>query len=247
MTDKTLASITAATALDGTEHFYGTQAGADANITTGQIKTLAVPATLKGVFFTANGGNQFYVPRNLGTVGSSNSTATNTIRGFLGVIDEKITISALGCQIATVSPANNIQLAIYNDDISSGQHRPGTLIDNTANLSTASLAFVSGALSANQQIGPGAYWFCANQSDGVAIATPVDKSSFSQSIVLGSTTGANLLKAATMLVGVTTPGTFTSSATPAAAAWPGTLVGNTFTEAATGVVAAVAFKIASVP
>lgn len=56
MTDSTVASLTAASALDGTELFYGVQGGADRKVTGAQLKTLVntTPAFSGATKFTTS-------------------------------------------------------------------------------------------------------------------------------------------------------------------------------------------------
>lgn len=56
MVDKTVAALTAASALDGTELYYGVQASADAKVTGAQIATLARAASTGNLGFATGAG-----------------------------------------------------------------------------------------------------------------------------------------------------------------------------------------------
>lgn len=56
MTDKTVSSLTAASALDGTELYYGVQASADTKVTGAQIATLARSASTGNLGYATGAG-----------------------------------------------------------------------------------------------------------------------------------------------------------------------------------------------
>ena len=76
------------------------------------------------------------------------------------------TIQALGLNVQTAG--TTVQLAIYNNDFSSGIARPGTLVDSTTNITATSGGKLSANLNATHSIQPGFYWFCL-QTDNTEI------------------------------------------------------------------------------
>ena len=137
------------------------------------------------------------------------------------------TIASLGIRIQTVG-TTNIQLAIYNNDLSSGISRPGTLIDSTPNILNTSATAVSGNLNATHSINPGWYWFCLQTGDTsvryairIAAASDVQYGQF-----IGSTS-LSLISAGG--IGSFGGGVSSTTGVTSFGTWP-TFVGATFTE-----------------
>jgi hypothetical protein len=88
-------------------------------------------------------------------------------KGILLALTQAITISDLAVRITTVAASSNVQLALYNANQTT--LHPTTLVGNTANLSGASLANVSGPLvQGNRALTPGYYWLFG-QTDSASL------------------------------------------------------------------------------
>lgn len=145
--------------------FGGFTASGDAtiNTSTGVVTTVGEhPGYVSGNW---NG------PPNIPMVQTGNAFPANTIACNFVVIPRLITVNALGAAINTAG-STNLQLAIYAN---SASNRPSTLIGNTGNIANNVTGAVSGAMSANKQIGPGGsdggkyVWMCVNQNDSTAV------------------------------------------------------------------------------
>jgi hypothetical protein len=136
---------------------------------------------------------RYYPTLNTGSAYTTNAVTANRIYLTRCLVKERVTISELGARVTAAVASTNIQCALYNS--SPTTKLPTTLICNTGNLSSASVAAVSGALAGgNQAVEPGAYWFavCASGAPTlVSAATPPQVSAWFD----GSTTQTNVLNA----------------------------------------------------
>lgn len=198
--------------------------------------------------------NNWLVPQGMVTgitVGLASSA--NTISCSYGNFTQKLTINALGTKVTTLSVAGNLQLAIY----ANANGRPAALLSSTGSLSTTLVASVSGALGANQQVGPGGtatgadVWFCKNQDNAVAAeGTPsiTSGSTFFVSII-GSPTLANTQNASALSVGVSCAGANCTGGSSTFNTWPATLAGSTWTDvlSSAGTAPVISYQVTSVP
>lgn len=139
-----------------------------------------------------------------------------------------VTIKALGLRVVTTSAGNSsaaLQAAVYSDLVTTGNvHRPGALIDFTANFATGSATFVSAAMNntTDALTGPGPVWMCVQKFDNVAtFAAAANTTTSMMSALIGSATLGNVI-GSTNLSAVNSAGTgyggvnwvnFTSSTT----------------------------------
>lgn len=152
---------------------------------------------------------------------------------------QTITVSDLGIRTTTAG-TSNIQLGLYASGTGATANRPAALLSNTASfVNNGAAGFYSAALGANQQLTPGIYWLAVQCNDTTAILLSGANTGTSFEILMGSSTGAGAIGAATAQTnGVTIPSTFGTWATA---------VGATFTEQTNARDPLVAFKIASIP
>lgn len=109
MADSTVSALPAASALDGTELYYGVQSSADAKVTGLQIKTLAVAVT-------PNSQSAAY-PTVLLDAGKCilHPTADNNPRTFT-IADNATVAYPLGTVIVFVNQINTLTIAIAGTD-----------------------------------------------------------------------------------------------------------------------------------
>lgn len=179
-----------------------------------------------------------YVPAGPSITAAGVAPGAGSIRLFPGIIEDTITLSALGLRIGIVSAGGNAAAAIYGYD-------PTTLlptglpVSSSANISTASVANIFAAASG--QLISNLYWFASNMDNGTAAATSVGVNDLSMLQLIGGSADADL--GANSLVGLSTPATFGT--------WPdltGLTVGSGFTEViAVATIPIVEFKGSSVP
>ena len=155
------------------------------------------------------------------------------------VLEQAITISDLGTRITTLHAANNIQLAIYANNQSTG--RPtGSELAATGNITTASTGAVSADITGSDvTLQPGLYWMGVNSSASTVVC---------QAIAAAASIAGHLIGAAGI-------GTVTSGGTSSVinlstgltfGTW-GDVTSASWTENATNVYAAVFFKVSAVP
>lgn len=231
--------------------FGGYTASGDAVVNTG---TGVVTTGYKTAGFVAS---SWYVPQggwtNLGT--QSGTMTAATIVCVFGAVPNKLTIGALGAAVATLAAGGNFQLAIYSNVNS----RPGSLIGNTGNISTAAVGTITGAMAANKQVGPGGadgssdLWWCLNV-DASAGGTAKFVSSVNVGAIIaagaliGSTTAANVLnRLSSSLAGVSCSGGTCNGGSSVFGAWPASLAGSTWSDVTTTNFAIPTYQPASVP
>lgn len=100
MVDKTVSTLTAASALDGTELYYGVQSSADVKVTGAQIATLARSASTGNLGFATGGGGAV-------TQTTSRTTAV-TLNKACGAIT---LVSAAGSTTIAAFTVNNSTVA----------------------------------------------------------------------------------------------------------------------------------------
>jgi hypothetical protein len=172
-------------------------------------------------------------------VGAALSTGTTYLCPF--VFKQRATLSDLGIRVTTAAAGGNLQLALYKSLAATGL--PGTLIDNTASLSTTSATVVSGALGSNQTLESGLYWAAlavdATADSGGAKCLGMSLTQTGFGVLIGSDSLADLSVGNTQSnQGVTAPDTFGS--------WSD-LTGASFTFGSNNKIPIIAAQIASVP
>lgn len=232
MADSTVSSLTAASALGGTELFYGVQSSADRKVTATQMKTFVYAGLFPGPVV----GN-WYIPLGCNSIGAGTAPGVNSIRLKLVYFPVQITIDTLGLNISTLGAGGNVQIAIYANNASTG--RPtGTALVSTASITTASTGVVSSA--ASLQLGPGFYWTATNTDSAAAVfrAETAATATF-MSMYLGSATQVTDLGSSVGIGGLSVSQTFNT--------WPD-LTSGSFTElTASTAVPIIQYKVASVP
>lgn len=242
MADQTLAALTAAAALDGSELFYALQGGADRKVTGAQIATLAAASGGSGgLSHPGHVAGRWYPPMRGVSVANGTALAQDAIRFIPWLLGEAITISELGARMNTNAAGQNVQFAIYASNPAT--KRPtGAALGATANVSTAGSAGpLSAALTANVTLTPGLYFLAINSSSSTPVFTVIATADSTIAGLLGSTSLSALMggsSAALMLYSLTAK-TFGT--------WPD-VTAETFSETSTtDKFAFIYFKVASVP
>jgi hypothetical protein len=149
---------------------------------------------------------RYYLTLWQGLLFSSNAISSNSVRLTPMFIKERVTISELGTLVTAAVASTNIQAALYNSHATT--KRPTTLVGNTGNLSSAAVAYVSGALSGgNVTLDPGFYWFAMNSSGAPSVVTLAANGNIVP-FLHGSATQSNVLNNGVSLANLTTSGTF---------------------------------------
>lgn len=199
--------------------------------------------------------NWYLSPSWLGpqSVGNAVGTANRIVCKY-GFIPRTVTVGSLGARVTTAG-TTNFQLAIYAN--SSG--RPGALLSNTGNITSASTGVQTGALGANKQVGPGGadggrdVWWCMNVNDTTTVFLCENSSAMSQDAFIGSATVADLLpsNSAAAQMSISCVGANCNGGSSTFNTWPATLAGSTWTTnnaTTTGnIMPIVVFQAASVP
>lgn len=144
-----------------------------------------------------------------------------------------ITTNALGVNIQTLG-TSNLQLALYND--SAG--RPGTLIINSADFLNTTTGAKSVPISSTQIVGPTNIWKCMQTNDATVKFNTLPATGALATDTLGASAEAPVTSGSVQTSGITTPGTYGT--------WP-TLTSNTWTDATTTVIPAIAIFVVSSP
>lgn len=115
----------------------------------------------------------------LGVTASGGAGAPATTNAYCTYIQllgpNSATISGLGISITTAG-TSTVQLGLYNNNPALPPH-PGTLIDNTSDISTTTATGISKALGTAHTLSPGSYWGCVEANDttvrwaGVTVGT----------------------------------------------------------------------------
>ena len=196
-----------------------------------------------------------FVPSGTVTNSSSMATQHNIIRCFYGAVAQKLTISTLGITVVSSPVASgNMQAAIY----ASANGRPGALISNTGNMSTAAAASVNAALGASKQVGPGGadggrdLWWCFNMDATAGGGTMVvssfgtNPSGLGGAMMMGSSTQASITAGGTLL-GISCSGANCNGGSSTFNTWPASLTGSTWTDLLVGRSPLIGFQVSSVP
>ncbi|MDB5584299.1 MAG: hypothetical protein JWR80_9475 [Bradyrhizobium sp.] len=131
------------------------------------------------------------------TTTSGAAISANSIRLLPFIITKPIPVAQLAANVTTSSAAGNFQLAIYAHNATTG--RPtGTALCSTANMSTASVAAVSAAVT-QVTLPPGIYWGAVNQDNAVAAYVSLANTAPLAGNLIGSATLATV-SGATALV-----------------------------------------------
>lgn len=239
---KLIASATAAPTTTN-DNAQGYQAGSVWVRTDTRQAWVCDDATTNAAVWTALGVSDHpgYIANNwytqLQAYGSTTGSAPGlgSIRIYPGYIAERVTISALGLRVGTLSAGGNVQAAVYANNAATG--RPtGSALVSTASMSTASTGSVNAAVSL--QIEPGLYWWASNCDNGTAVFESLSTTAPSLSAMIGSATQGNALPSPR--------GSLALSVAQAFGTWPD-LTSASFTELLTATVPIVQFKVGSVP
>jgi hypothetical protein len=173
--------------------------------------------------------------------GTGAARGIDTILAFPIIVPQTITISDLGCRVATAQAAKNIQLAIYASNATTC--RPtGSALSSTASITLASVANVSAALGANVQLTAGSvYWLASNVDSTTAVMASISLAGHFIPGLMGSTTINDLWSGgqAATIMGVSTAQTFGT--------WPDLTAASFTVLANSGTMTNIAFKVASIP
>jgi hypothetical protein len=132
-----------------------------------------------------------------------------------------VTTNALGANIQTLG-TSTFQLALYAD--SGG--RPGALIINSGSIVDTSTGATSVSVSSTQIVGPANIWECEQANDTTVkfLATGPGQATYVDT--LGSATLGGSISTASMVQGISTPGTYATWPNPFAGAWTDTTTGT---------------------
>lgn len=101
---------------------------------------------------------RYYAMKRGGSAVAASTLSSNIVSFMIWTLQERITVSELGARVSTTSAGGNFKLAIYASDPIT-KLPSGAPLGQTGNLSTATAAWVFGALSGgNLQLEPGTYW-----------------------------------------------------------------------------------------
>jgi hypothetical protein len=169
------------------------------------------------------------------SVSGGAALAANTIRTYPIVISKPLRVAELAARVTTTSAGGNFQLAIYANNPATA--RPtGTALCSTGNLSTASGAAVSGAVTA-VTLAPGTYWFASNQDNAAAAYQALTNGTIFTGYFAGSATLANVTSGASgAMLSLTVAQAFNT--------WPD-LTSGSFTESTTNLTCIAGFAKAA--
>lgn len=132
----------------------------------------------------------WYAPPLGGAAQAGGALAVGSVRLIPFFLTRPITVSDLGCRITTLAAAGNIRLAIYRGVSSTG--RPtGTAVVETGNISTAAAGPFSAAVTA-ATLQPGLHFMAVNSDNATVILQSLGTAAITPSVIVGSTTLANL-------------------------------------------------------
>lgn len=198
------------------------------------------PGSASGVVahpgYTVTG--QWHVPWPGATLANGAALAVNVARFIMFVPQQNVSIDRLGVRISTVG-TTNIQLAVYNDQIDSDGHRPGTEIGHTSDIVNTSAASVNGAFSdaSTKALTAGTpYWLGINNGDSACVCTSYATAGGNMGWLVGSQAQNEVIGSSLTAVNyVSTPLTFGT--------W-GDLTAATFTTQTGAAFAAIQFRTA---
>jgi hypothetical protein len=177
--------------------------------------------------------SNWYLGQGPNLYGTSGAATANRISCYYGYYPRVITIRNVGFGIVTAGTSNT-QVALYRN---SGGN-PGALIDSTPSVvNTGGTSVATGALGADQQIGPGTangrdIWHCANQNDStITYRSVTGANTISGSQFVGSATVTNILGSGpTAIIGKLCSGANCNGGSSTFGTWPATLAGTTWTD-----------------
>lgn len=181
--------------------------------------------------------NNWLLPAGLtGLAGAPAAPGTGSIRLLPGRLRERLTISALGVRVTTLSVGGNVQAAIYANNPTTG--RPtGNALASTASMSTTTATSVNSAVSV--QLEPDLYWWATNSDNGTSVLQSVNAAGVLTGEEIGSTTQGNAMGAGSSITGL--------SVAQAFGTWPDLTAGSFTEQVNIASMPAVAFKVGSVP
>lgn len=144
------------------------------------------------------------------------------------------TTNAVGVDISAFG-TSTFQVALYND--SGGL--PSTLIQNSAGVVDTATGAISAALTSTQITGPAVIWKCLQAGDVTVRFLSNAPGGGAGVDSIGSGALGNSISVAGNVTGKSTPGTFGT--------WPASLVGNTWTDVTTAIMATMAIFVVSSP
>jgi hypothetical protein len=195
--------------------------------------------------------SNWYIAQGPVNYGTSNAAIANRIVCYYAYYPRVVTIRNVAVGIVTAG-SSNLQVALYRN--SAGN--PAALIDSTPNMpDTGAAATVTGALGADQQVGPGTangrdIWHCSNQNDStVTYRSAISSASMSGNQFLGSAALTNLLgSGSTSITGRICSGAACNGGSSTFGTWPASLTGTTWSDQFAGAaVPLVAVQIVSSP
>lgn len=177
--------------------------------------------------------NRHYLPFGVTVTTSVVAPGANSIRLFKARVLQDCVVDLAFMRVIAAQAGQNVQAAVYNDDTTTGY--PGTLVANSASMSTASAGAVSAALAATLYADR-FYWFasCCDH------ATPTFNSQLVAAMNLGSAVIGGVSSPGNAIAGVPVGLSFAG----AFGAWPD-LTGQSFTEIGTASIPIVGFRVAS--
>jgi hypothetical protein len=182
---------------------------------------------------------QWYPTEFYGTAGPNSAGTLGVIYACMFFVKERLTISALGASVTTLSASGNFQLAIYSNGINaSNVNRPNVALATSASGSTSATGFISVAITPSTlQLEPGIpYWICRNCDNSTARFTGL----VSSSLMFVGRTGTPTVADIFLLNALSFATAFNT--------WTSPLVSSAWSEVA-GSLASVlaAYEVASVP
>jgi hypothetical protein len=199
---------------DGTN--WQCSGGPYAPVNSGTVPLARMPTVLGAPSYVTGASMWYRNPYTLSGGATSSVGAANSYYCAPFWIYQTVTIKALALTVATSSTGNSsaaLQGAVYADLVTTANvHRPGTLVDYTANFATGtgSGTPVSAALNNTTDTlsGPAMYWTCVQKFDNVAAYVALAGSGSFVAAAIGSASLSNALYAGAgnNLEGVSTTG-----------------------------------------
>jgi hypothetical protein len=193
--------------------------------------------------------SSWYFPLGPTTYATTGAATANRILCALVIFPRVVTIRNVAVGVVGAG-SSNTQLAIYKNASAS----PGAVIDSTPSIAnTAATTNITGALGADQQVGPGTangreIWTCNNQNDSTVTYRGASNTVTWGGQYMGSTTLANLLGSGPAVINSKfCAGANCAGGSSTFGTWPATLAGSTWTEQATIVAPLLAVQIVSSP
>ena len=187
--------------------------------------------TLQGPFPPYTASSWYLAPQS-GSYSNGSTFTASQIYCRLFLFPRTVTIGTVGLNVVT-GGGGNIQVAYYTNNAS---NLPGTLLQSTGSISTATNGNKSGALGANIQIGPGGsstgrdVWICVN-SDNNTHSMVAYNTGNSAPVTMGATSQTNLMPnaGATTIDNISCNGANCNGGSSTYNTWPASLTGSTWT------------------